>query len=72
MSAILEHVNKGLIEAKQIVVLGEFWKPVLSCLQNEPVFSKKLKSDCEISCCAELVTFVNTTDECVEKILNSK
>ena len=72
LSATLEHVNKGLIEPKPIIIMGEFWKPVLSCLENEPVFSKQIKNIGEISCCAELVTFVSTTDECVEKIINSK
>jgi predicted Rossmann-fold nucleotide-binding protein len=72
LSATLELINKGLIKPKPIILFGEFWKPVLSCLENEPVFSKKIKNDCEISCCAELVTFAETTDECVEKIINSK
>jgi len=68
LSATLEHINKGLIEPKPIIVFGDFWKPVFSCLQNEPVFSKKIKNHHKISCCAELVTFVSTTDECVEKL----
>ncbi|MCW4021978.1 MAG: LOG family protein [archaeon] len=72
LSATLEYINKGLIEPKPIIIMGEFWKPVLACLKNEPVFSKKIKNNQNISCCAELVTFVSTTDECVEKIINSK
>ena len=66
LSATLEHINKGLIEPKPIIVFGDFWKPVFSCLKNEPVFSKKTKNARKISCCAELVTFVSTIDECVE------
>ncbi len=67
LSAILEHINKGLIESKPIIVWGEFWKPVLSCLQNEPVFSKKLKNEKKISCCADLVIFVSSTEQIIEK-----
>ncbi len=66
LSAALEYINKGLMAPKSIIMLGDFWKPVLSCLQNEPVFSKKVNAG--ISCCAELVTFVNTIDECVERL----
>ncbi|PVX24156.1 MAG: hypothetical protein CW716_10650, partial [Candidatus Bathyarchaeum sp.] len=68
LSTTLEHINKGLIEPKPIIILGDFWKPVFSCLNDEPVFSKKIKANCKISCCTELVTFVSTIDECVEKL----
>lgn len=67
LSATLEHINKGLIEPKPVIVFGDFWKPVVSCLGNEPVFSKKINNH-KISCCKELVTFVSTTDECVKKL----
>jgi predicted Rossmann-fold nucleotide-binding protein len=66
LAAALEYINKGLLEPKPIIMLGDFWKPVFSCLQNEPVFSKKLNG--KISCVAELVTFVNTADECIEQL----
>lgn len=68
LSATLEHINKGLIEPKPVIIFGDFWKPVVSCLKNEPVFSKKIKNHNKISCCKELVTFVNTTDECIKKL----
>jgi uncharacterized protein (TIGR00730 family) len=68
LSATLEHINKGLIEPKPIIIFGDFWKPVVSCLKNEPIFSKKTQNNQKISSCTELVTFVNTTDECIEKI----
>jgi uncharacterized protein (TIGR00730 family) len=68
LSATLEYINKGLIEPKPVIVFGDFWKPVVSCLENEPVFSKKIKNDQKVSCCKELVTFVSTTDECVKKL----
>lgn len=67
LSVTLEYINKGLIEPKPIIILGDFWKQVFSCLKNEPIFSRKIKNSREISC-AELVTFVSTTDECVEKL----
>ncbi|MCW4023684.1 MAG: LOG family protein [Candidatus Bathyarchaeota archaeon] len=67
LSAALESVNKGLMEPKAIIIMGDFWSPVISCLKNEPVFNKKMKQ-AGMSCCAELVTFVSTAEECVEKL----
>jgi uncharacterized protein (TIGR00730 family) len=66
LAAALEYVNKGLMEPKPIVLLGSFWKPVVSCLQTEPVFSKKLTG--RAACCAELVTFAETADDCIKQI----
>jgi hypothetical protein len=71
LSATLEHINKGLIDPKPVILFGAFWKPVLSCLENEPIFSKKTKKTCNLSCCTDLVTFVNTVDECVEKLVKN-
>ena len=68
LSAVLEHLNKGLIDPKPIIMFGDFWKPVLSCLKKEPVLSEKTRSKRKISCCDELVTFVKTVDECIEKL----
>jgi uncharacterized protein (TIGR00725 family) len=67
LSTALEYINKGLIEPKPIIIFGDFWKPVISCLQNEPLFNKN-KNNGKIACCAELVTFVNTTEECIKQL----
>lgn len=68
LSAVLEHLNKGLIEPKPIIMLGDFWKPALTCLKNEPVLSEKTKSSRKVSCCDELVIFVKDVDECIKKL----
>ncbi len=68
LSAVLEHLNKGLIDPKPIIMLGDFWKPALTCLKNEPVLSAKTKNKRKIYCCDELVTFVKNVDECIEKL----
>ena len=64
LSAVLEHLNKGLINPKPIIMLGDFWKPALTCLKKEPVLSEKTKNKRKISYCDELVTFAKTVDEC--------
>lgn len=66
LASALEYINKGLMEPKPIVALGDFWKPVLSCLKSEPFFSKKLKE--KAGCCTDLVTVVNTADKVVEQL----
>jgi len=68
LSAVLEHLNKGLIEPKPIIMLGDFWKPALTCLKNEPVLSEKIRDKRKINCCVELVTFVKDVDECVKRL----
>jgi len=68
LSAVLEHLNKGLIDPKPVIMLGDFWKPVFTCLKKEPVLSEKTKNKYKISCCSELVTFVKNVDECIERL----
>ena len=68
LSAVLEHLNKGLIEPKPIIMLGDFWKPALTCLKKEPVLSEKIRNKSKVSCCDQLVTFVKSVDECIEKL----
>ena len=68
LSAVLEHLNKGLINPKPIIMLGNFWKPALTCLKNEPILSEKIKNKRKIAYCDELVTFVKDVDECIEKL----
>ncbi|PIQ88211.1 MAG: hypothetical protein COV73_00015 [Candidatus Omnitrophica bacterium CG11_big_fil_rev_8_21_14_0_20_43_6] len=68
LSAVLEHLNKGLIDPKPVIMLGNFWKPVLACLKNESVLSEKTKSKRKISCCSELVVFAKNADECIKKL----
>jgi len=68
LSAVLEHLNKGLINPKPIIMLGNFWKPALACLKNEPVLSEKVRKKYKITGCAELVTFVKDVDECAKRL----
>jgi hypothetical protein len=68
LSAALEYINKGLIDPKPIIILGDFWKPVLTCLKNEPVLSERTKSARKIACCDQMATFVKSVDECIEKL----
>jgi len=65
LATVLEYVNKGLMEPKPIVALGDFCKRVFSCLKDEPIFSKKLKE--KIGYCTELVKFTETADDCVKQ-----
>ncbi len=66
LATALEYINKGLMEPKPIVALGDFWKPVFFCLKGEPVYSKNLRD--KVGCCADLVTVVDTADDVVEQL----
>ena len=47
LAAILEHVNKGLMNPKPVIALGDCWRKVMGAL----------------STCRDLVTFVDTPEE---------
>ena len=68
LSTLLEYINKGLMAPKPIVLFGYFWEPLVSCLKSEPVYSKKIRSEGKIACCAELVAFAETAEECIEAL----
>lgn len=68
LSTLLEYTNKGLMEPKPIILFSRFWEPLVSCLKNEPVYSKKIKGEGKIVCCAELVTFAETVEECIKQL----
>jgi uncharacterized protein (TIGR00730 family) len=68
LATVLEYTNKGLMEPKPIVLFSQFWMPLVNCLKSEPVYSKKLKSEGKIICCAELVSFAETADECIKQL----
>ena len=70
LAAVLEHINKGLMEPKPIIAIGEFWKPVITQLKTEPIFTEKLKQQYHLTSCADLVTFVATIDAAVEKCMD--
>jgi len=68
LAACLECVNKGIITPKPIIALGEFWKDVAERLSGEAVLSKEARSAFSASSCRDLITFVNTPEEAIEKI----
>jgi uncharacterized protein (TIGR00730 family) len=68
LSTALEYINKGLMVPKSIIAVGDYWKPAVSCLKNEPIFSKEIKNNQGPVCCSELVTFVSSIEECIEKL----
>jgi uncharacterized protein (TIGR00730 family) len=68
LATLLEYINKGLMEPKPIVLFGRFWEPLVSCLKNEPVYSKKIRSEGKIVYCAELVAFAETAEKCIEAL----
>lgn len=72
LAAVLEHINKGLMAPKPVIAIGNFWKPVLQVLNNEPVFIDHLKQKHQITHCAELVTFVDNVDAAIEVCLKHK
>ena len=69
LAACLELVNKGLMEPKPIIALGNYWKSALEKLAREPVLSNEARVFSNALSCRDLVTFVSTPEEAVRKII---
>ena len=65
LACCLEFINKGLMEPKPIIALGDFWKNTLKTLAKEPVLSKLSKSSRNATSCYDLVTFAATVEQAV-------
>ena len=61
LAAVWEFVNKGLMAAKPIVVIGSFWNPVVATLKEELVWEGS-------GDCTSHVREVATPQECVRKL----
>ena len=68
LSCCLELVNKGLMEPKPIIALGSFWIDVAKKLREETVLSRVARSKFNALSCHDLITFVETVEEVVDKL----
>ena len=68
LSTVLEYLSKGLMTWKPVIALGGFWKPVVTSLSKERIFSEQLRETHKISCCHELVVFADTVEDCVQRL----
>ncbi|MCK9432475.1 MAG: LOG family protein [Candidatus Omnitrophica bacterium] len=72
LSAVLEHINKALVSPKPVIMLGNFWRPVLTTLGKEKIFSARARKQCEALYCSQLVVFAGTPDECIKRLKGLK
>ena len=70
LAACLEHINKGLMKPKPIIALGNFWKDALEKLAGEPILSEEARSARNALSCRDLVTFADTAEEAIEKLVS--
>lgn len=55
---VWEYINKGLMKEKSIIIIGDFWKPVVKTLKDELAWEG-------LENCTKYVTQVNSPVECV-------
>ncbi|MBD3196676.1 MAG: hypothetical protein GF317_16590 [Candidatus Lokiarchaeota archaeon] len=67
-SAVVEHINKGLLDFKPVIFVGDHWKKLLPILESITITNKKLKADFKIKRCNELVKFVNSKEDLIESL----
>ncbi len=70
LAAVLEHINKGLMQPKPIIALGDYWKNVAEILAEEVILNKTVKASSDILSCRDLITFVDTPEEAVDALLD--
>ncbi|TAK64985.1 MAG: LOG family protein [Bacteroidetes bacterium] len=58
LALVWEYMNKSIMPEKPIIVLGDFWKPVIDTLKNEFVFEGK-------DFATKYVTLARTIEECM-------
>lgn len=68
LAACLEHINKGLMEPKPIIAIGDWWKNAIDTLSEEAVLSGEARKALGALSCRDLVTFVETPEEAVAKL----
>lgn len=60
LAAVWEFINKGMLKEKPIVVLGDFWKPIVETLREE------LKWE-GLGDCTRFILQVGSSNECVQE-----
>lgn len=68
LASCLEHINKGMMKPKPIIALGNFWKSAAEILAEEPLLSEEARSATSALSCRDLVTFVDSVEEAVERV----
>jgi uncharacterized protein (TIGR00725 family) len=58
-----EYMNKGLMKEKSIIIIGDFWEPVVKTLKDELAWER-------LGNCTKYVTQVNSPNECINFLQN--
>jgi uncharacterized protein (TIGR00730 family) len=68
IAAVMEHVNKGLIPPKPLIVIGRSWEGVAKDISYEDIFDSEVRKRSALPTCNGLITFVKDADEAVRNI----
>lgn len=60
LAAVWEFINKGMVKEKPIVVLGDFWKPLLTMMRDELMWEG-------LGECTKFIRQAMTAEECVRE-----
>ncbi len=59
LALVWEYMNKSIMPQKPIIVIGEFWKPVVQTLHDELMFEGKKRA-------SQLITCVEGNESCIQ------
>ncbi|MDI6766198.1 MAG: LOG family protein [Bacteroidota bacterium] len=64
LATVWEYMNKSVIKSKPIIIVGDFWSPVISTLKNELIHEGSEDV-------TKYVMTVGSPQECVELLINN-
>ena len=70
LTACLECINKNIMKPKPIILLGDYWEPVIDRLKREPLLSKTARSALNAHYCSELISFASSSSEAIERLIH--
>ena len=65
LAALLEEINKGLMNPKPIIALGRHWEAALKVLSEEAVLSESARHFYSAISCRDLVAFADTPEQAI-------
>ncbi|MFH1691183.1 MAG: LOG family protein [Candidatus Omnitrophota bacterium] len=69
LAALFEYMNKGFMDFKPVIMMGQYWRPVIEVLRPEPLLNMAIARENGFLNCADLVTFVSSAQEAMEELI---
>jgi len=69
LASVLEHINKGMMPPKPVVMVGSFWRAAVDTLRGEKILNARSRRGEVGRTCNDLVIFARDVNDAVQKII---